>query len=360
MTPLHFGGQASDKQRRDALQGEIMSNTYGKWKIEKSLGEGGQAHIFLAKNDEGDFGVIKRLKNINRKNRFITEIESIKDDPNGYYPKILNININSDKPYFVMEYFPKGGLSERHIKDWNLHKKCEFFVNILHAVSYAHSKNVIHRDLKPENILVDENDLPKVSDFGICFINDFGERQTLSVEAVGSFRYMAPELESGKSDLIGPYTDVYALGKIAYWLFSNGKMYNREIHRDDEFNLTNMIDEKWTYYLNDFIDKATAKVYSNRIQNCSSLLEEFDKVKKAIHNNLRYLDFNVEQECAFCGVGYYDTVVDSLEPNGINVTAVKNFGYIPIGNSKWLIMVCNTCGNVQTFRKDKCKNWLWK
>jgi serine/threonine protein kinase len=337
-----------------------MSNTFGNWKIVKSLGEGGQAHIYLAKNDKNELGVIKRLKNINRKNRFITEINSIKDDLKGYFPKIIEVNIDTDKPYFIMEFISKGGLKEDIIKDWDLQKKSDFYIKILQAVSYAHSKSVIHRDLKPENILVDQNDNPKVSDFGICFIGDSGERETLSAEAVGSFRYIAPELESGRSDLIGTYTDVYSLGKISYWLFSNGKMYNRERHRENEFNLSNIIKENWTYHLNDFIDRATDGNYNKRIQNVPELLKTFLEVQKAMINKLRYLDLNIEQECSFCGIGHYEIVIDSLKPSGYSNTQVRNFGFSPVGSSQWLIMVCNCCGNVQMFRKDKSKNWSWK
>ncbi len=336
-----------------------MTNQYGDWKIEKSIGEGGQAHIFLAKNLNGDFGIIKRLKNVNRIGRFIKEIESIKDDPKGFFPRILEIDIESKKPYFVMEYFPNGVLREEIIKDWSLKEKCKFYMHLILAVAYANLQGVIHRDLKPENILVDEENRPKVSDFGICFIGDDGNRETLTEEAVGSFRYIAPELEDGRSDLIGPHSDVYSLGKIAYWLFSGGKIYNRERHRDDSFNLAKDIDEHWVYFFNDFLDKATHHDVNERIEDCPHLILEFGKVEKSIRKSTRYLDLNNKQECIFCHNGHYKEIANALNPSRSTNIDVSNFGFNPVGSSQWLIMVCDNCGNVQSFRKDHCADWSW-
>ena len=190
-----------------------MARKYGDWEIQESIGEGGQAHIYFAKKSNGDVGVIKRLKNIKRKERFVKEVECIKEDPKGFFPKILDINLDAEKPYFVMEYFPNGSLSEVVVASWDLEQKVKFFMSLMLAVGYANLQGVIHRDLKPDNILLDDKLRPKVSDFGICFLDESGNRETLTEEAAGSFRFMAPELEDGRSDLIGPQSDVYSVGK---------------------------------------------------------------------------------------------------------------------------------------------------
>lgn len=179
--------------------------------------------------------------------RKITEskIEALKDDPKGCFPKMYDADLDAEKPYFVMEYFPNGCLNEKTIASWDLDKKIHFYVFLMMEVAFAHTNNIIHRDLKPENIFLDDKLNPKVSDFGICYIDDDGTRNTLIDEAVGSFKFMAPEMEDGRSELVGPQSDVYSVAKIAYWLFSGGKIYNRERHREEQFNLAN--NSKWAW-----------------------------------------------------------------------------------------------------------------
>lgn len=337
-----------------------MAQKYGDWTIEKSIDEGGQAQIFLAKNSDNEFGVIKRLKNIKRKERFVTEITAIKNDPKGLFPKIYSYDLDAEKPYFVMEYFPNGCLKQETINSWSLEKKSKFFVYLMLAISWANLQGVVHRVLKPENILLDQNFNPKVSDFGICFIDEDGNRNTHTQEATGSFRFMAPELEDGRSDLVGNHSDVYSLGKIAYWLFSDGNIYNRERHRDENFDLSKKIDEHWVHYFNDFLDKATCHDITNRIKDCPTLIVEFGKVEKSIRNSSRYLDLNINQECMFCRNGSYKTIVNSLDLSGSSAGHVRNFGFNPVGQSQWLIMACDNCGNIQSFRKDQCPQWGWK
>jgi len=92
----------------------------------------------------------------------------------------------------------------------------EFFIQILEAVDYFHSKGVVHRDLKPENILLTDAESKKIKmiDFGIARDTDC---QPKSTEIIGSLHYMAPETIMGKSTN-DPSIDVWSMGIILYVL----------------------------------------------------------------------------------------------------------------------------------------------
>ena len=83
------------------------------------------------------------------------------------------------------------------------------------AVQAAHDKKVVHRDLKPANVLLAEDGTPKIMDFGLAKRMD-EVSLTAPGLVVGTPSYMAPEQAKGKSQEIGPGTDVYALGVILY------------------------------------------------------------------------------------------------------------------------------------------------
>lgn len=336
-----------------------MSQVYGVWKVLKQLGEGGQAHIFLVENiSSKQVAVLKRLKNKNRIDRFKTELRVMEEHrEENFFPRIYDSDLDAERPYVVMERFEQGHLTEELIKNWSRAQKLAFYIHLIRAVGYANDAGVIHRDLKPGNILVTNDNLPRVTDFGICYFEDDGTRQTRVDEAVGSFRFMAPEMEDGRSDRVGQHTDIYSIGKIGYWLFS-GKIYNREKHRDPQFDLTKQGTDAWRYFFNDFLDKVTAHEPEDRPQVTVALINEFDQVRCAMMDDVRYLDLKIDQVCMFCKSGTYRVSLNALD--GANAASIEDFGFKAVGKPMWLLMCCNQCGNMQSFRKDLCEKWSWK
>jgi serine/threonine-protein kinase len=96
------------------------------------------------------------------------------------------------------------------------------------AIHTAHEKGIIHRDLKPANILLApgptgsrlNEQVPKITDFGLAKLLDANAGQTSSGAVVGTPSYMAPEQAGSNPRLVGPATDVYALGAILYELLT--------------------------------------------------------------------------------------------------------------------------------------------
>ena len=96
-------------------------------------------------------------------------------------------------------------------------KAAQIVRDIAEAIQHAHDRGVVHRDLKPPNILLTASDEPRVTDFGLARRIDVPEGITASGQVLGTPSYMSPEQAAGNTDLVGPPTDIYALGAILYY-----------------------------------------------------------------------------------------------------------------------------------------------
>lgn len=128
-------------------------------------------------------------------------------------------------PYLAMEYASQGTLSQVGALKWAELRRMLFA--LLDALAHAHARNVIHRDLKPGNILVcGPDDLRpglKLADFGIATALGESDVATRTGDVRGTLHYMAPEQIRNRRDEYGPWTDLYALGNVA-WALAAGRL----------------------------------------------------------------------------------------------------------------------------------------
>ncbi|MCA9563076.1 MAG: serine/threonine protein kinase, partial [Myxococcales bacterium] len=133
----------------------------------------------------------------------------------------------SGAPYFVMEWVDALG-PVTHLRDTSWSNLRRILMLLLDALAHAHARGIIHRDIKPGNVLLltDKLGLPsiKLTDFGIAHQLDMlrsSERDIADSEfepIMGTPYYMAPEQIRGKWRLYGPWTDLYAVGCLAWQL----------------------------------------------------------------------------------------------------------------------------------------------
>lgn len=342
-----------------------MADFGSRWENHGNFKEGGQAHTFkvVDKDDPArSTRILKRLKNPKRSDRFDQEVQAglVLEHPN-ILPILDHGELADGKPYFVTPFCNRGNLEEQQMPLGSPLEVLRFFRKICEGAAYAHSKGVIHRDFKPENIFITEEGDPLIGDFGICLIEaavDSADRMTSTMEVMGSRWYCAPELRNGRLEagISQAPADVYSLAKVLYWMLSGKQMFDREEHRSPHYRLGRNDETNQAYELiNELLDRTIVADPAKRLHNAGALLSEVDDLIAAVENGGHAITIHVAHRCIFCAQGTYKIVVNSLEPNSDveRGKAHSLFGWqVPKPYPRWLIMVCDVCGNVQTFRPD--------
>lgn len=133
--------------------------------------------------------------------------------------------LREGSPYFVMELSTGGTLHSARVREWPALEG--ILLRLLDALAHAHARGVIHRDIKPGNVLLPGQDDPrksiKLTDFGTSHASDQGPREGVQEQLLGTLQYMPPEQIEGRWRDYGPWTDLYALGCMA-WRLAAGRL----------------------------------------------------------------------------------------------------------------------------------------
>ena len=195
----------------------------GRYQIDREVGEGGMATVFLADDLRHERKVaLKVLKPelaaVVGAERFLAEI---KTTAGLQHPHILPLFDSGEADgflFYVMPFVEGESLREKLDREHQLpvDEAAQIAKNVAEALDYAHKQGVIHRDIKPANILL-QSGKPVVSDFGIALAVGAagGGRLTETGLSLGTPHYMSPEQATGDSH-VGPAADVYALGCVLY------------------------------------------------------------------------------------------------------------------------------------------------
>ena len=144
----------------------------------------------------------------------------------------------SGQPYMMMEW-AEGGSLEDWEQQWSWPEVRHVLFDILDALAHAHARSVVHRDLKPANVLGFESDEStrsvhwKISDFGVAHaVRPPDPAQSDAEEKLatvaGTPAYMAPEQFHGDWRVLGPWSDLYALGALAFRLVTGAPPFQSE------------------------------------------------------------------------------------------------------------------------------------
>ncbi|MDZ4813852.1 MAG: bifunctional serine/threonine-protein kinase/formylglycine-generating enzyme family protein [Pseudomonadota bacterium] len=201
------------------------------YKFERSIGEGGMAHVYLATQLSLDRQVaikVVRFSGPEREalaTRFENEARTIAQLEHPGIVGVFDVGrTHEGLPYYTMAYLPNGDLSKADVGGSN-ERIASVLEAIAKALGFAHSQGVIHRDVKPENVLFDREHRARLADFGISRTLHRDVRITDEGMAPGSAAYMSPEQSRGGD--VDARSDLYSLGIVAYELLTGTTPFQR-------------------------------------------------------------------------------------------------------------------------------------
>lgn len=289
----------------------VKNKKFGEWEIppwelfvfmDRQIGEGSFSRVYLAKWRE-TFVVAKVIKDeIISEKKFLI-LREIDIMSKLHHPNIVQFLGYTDDPFIiVMEYIPNNNLRENY---GLLSKsvKISIMKDILRGLAYIHNRrpySLIHRDIKPTNIILTNSRVAKITDFGLSKFYSLtktfshmnlasldddvpdGETPENAITAntantanmaqlydndlttdVGTYRFMAPEMDGGKNQGNQEYTnkiDIYSCGALLYEMFENKKFIDKaniSWYKTPKLLRTIILDNMLAYNPDDRIDALT-------------------------------------------------------------------------------------------------------
>ncbi|RCV37776.1 hypothetical protein SETIT_8G089300v2 [Setaria italica] len=283
------------------LPAEFLKDITDGFSLERKLGQGAFGTVYLGILQDGQPIAVKKLADnspVAPEKQFLNEVINLMAVQHenivklfGYCHATLKKVIEHGGRYILVdvverllcyEYCPKGNLDKCIFDastrpDW---KTCfKIIKGICQGLHFLHKemdRPIIHLDLQPANILLDDNMVPKISDFGLSRL--FGEEQTRinTINVVGAKGYMAPEyLYRGE---ISTRSDIYSLGVLIIEITTGERNFSSEKDMSAR----------------DFIDKVRAKWTDEHIASkCSSLdAVSLQEVRTCIEIGLKCVDID--------------------------------------------------------------------
>ena len=206
-----------------AIPEPLIAALAARYSLERELGAGGMATVYLARDLKHDREVALKVLRPELAAALGTErfLQEIRISARLDHPNILTLIDSGESNGFVWYALPfvRGESLRARLdreKQLSIEDALRIATQVAGALDFAHRQGVVHRDIKPENILLHEG-VAVVADFGIALAASEagGDRLTLSGLSLGTPQYMSPEQATGSKD-IDARSDVYSLGAMVY------------------------------------------------------------------------------------------------------------------------------------------------
>jgi serine/threonine protein kinase len=281
----------SSETNPSLAENQTNGRQVGSYILEQKLGEGGMAEVWKARHQVlGTYVAIKFLSagyagNPDIEQRFLGEG---KKQARLFHPNIVSAYdfiYAEGRSYLIMKFIEGESLDEllfRLQAPMPLPQVLAVSTDVLHALEYAHTQNIVHRDIKASNILIEKGERALVTDFGVAMV--VGEKRVTRVGmAIGTPHYMSPEQILGLTD-IDRRADIYSFGCVLYQMLTGKAPFEAAEGEDDtEFIIQDkhvrqqpVPPRQWNPYIPEHIERAVLKCLekkaTDRFLSCQDLL----------------------------------------------------------------------------------------
>src|SRR4051812_35014384 len=269
-----------------------VMKTVGRYEILREVGRGGMAMVYLARQTDLDrFVALKELGAFHASDpsfaqRFLRESRVA---GSLSHPNIVTVHDyfeHDGTPYIAMEYIERGSLRP-YVSRMTFAQIGGVLEGLLAGLTHAESHGIVHRDLKPENLMVTADGRVKIADFGIAKATtkmQTGAFLTATGTTVGTPTYMAPEQAMAQD--IGPWTDLYSVGCMAFELFTGNVPFHDSDapmaillrHVNEPIAPVKSIRPEVDQRISDWIEKLLVKEPTERTQSANEAWDDFEEI----------------------------------------------------------------------------------
>ncbi len=220
-----------------------LPETFGRYRILKTLGEGGMGKVYLAEDTQLQRSVALKVPHFDGNDgpivieRFYREARIAAAFHHPNLCPVYDVGSIDGTHYLTMPFLSGEPLSDylKRMGPLPQASACRLTARIAQAIHVAHQAGVLHRDLKPANIMLPAAQTsgepePVVMDFGLARRGGTDPQLTSAGAMMGTGAYMPPEQIVGDSTLIGPPADVYSLGGILFQMLTGRTPFTGPLH----------------------------------------------------------------------------------------------------------------------------------